>query len=174
MKRVLGANFFNRKTVIVAEALLGKYLVRKIGRKIIALKIAEVEVYDGYKDKASHAFRGRTARNCPMFGPAGIFYVYFTYGIHWMLNVVTGAENYPAAILIRGTEEITGPARLTRFLKITGKLNAKKAERKSGLWFEDRGGLAPKLAIKKTPRIGVGYAGHVWSKKLYRFELRRN
>lgn len=64
--------------------------------------ICEVEAYVGPQDKASHAHRGRTKRNSPMFGPAGRWYVYFTYGMHWMLNIVTGPKDYPAAVLIRG------------------------------------------------------------------------
>lgn len=151
----------------VAPELLGKFLVRKIGPKEIALMITEVEAYDGPQDQASHAHRGQTKRNRVMFGPAGYFYVYFTYGRHWMLNVVTGPKNYPAAILIRGTDKIDGPARLTKFLKIDRQLNGKKAEKKNRLWFEDRGLKIGQ--IKRTPRIGVFSAGPVWAKKKYRF-----
>ena len=134
--------------------------------------ITKVEAYDGYKDKASHASRGKTERNQVMFGPAGYFYIYFTYGMHWMLNIVTGPKNYPAAVLIRGTKEINGPARLTKFLKIDKKFNGKKAELKTGLWFEDRGVKINPKDIMKTARVGVAYAGPVWSKKKYRFLLK--
>ena len=168
---MLKQEFFNRPTLVVAKELLGKCLVRKIGKKIIALKIAEVEAYDGPKDKASHASRGKTERNAPMFGKAGKFYVYFTYGIHWMLNVVTGPEHYPAAILIRGTDKVTGPARLTKFLGIDKSLNEKPATRKTGLWFEDRDEKTNPKSVKRTPRVGVAYAGPVWSEKPYRFLL---
>ncbi|MDP2598558.1 MAG: DNA-3-methyladenine glycosylase [Candidatus Liptonbacteria bacterium] len=107
--KILSRGFFNRPTLKVAKQLLGKYLVCRIlsshndarGRRI-ALMITEVEAYDGPRDMASHASRGETPRNKPMFGEAGNFYVYFTYGIHWMLNVVTGKKGYPAAVLIRG------------------------------------------------------------------------
>jgi len=124
-----------------------------------------------------------------MFGPAGKFYIYFTYGMHWMLDVVTGPENYPAAILIRGGRlklgqtkfarsthsewvDLAGPARLTKFLRIDKKLNGKEATRKTGLWIEDRGTQVGKKQIKRTPRVGVAYAGPVWSKKRYRFILK--
>src|SRR3989338_7103797 len=156
MRRLLKREFFNRKTLIVAKSLLGKYLVRKLGGKIIALQISEVEAYDGPYDRASHASRGLTKRNSPMFGQAGNFYVYLTYGMHWMLNVVTGPKNYPAAILIRAVRLepsnsftrscrskrinlrcISGPARLTKFLSINKSLNGKPSGRKAGLWFED-------------------------------------
>jgi len=156
----------------VAKKLLGKYLVRRLGKKEIALMITEVEAYDGHKDKASHASRGKTKRNYPMFGPAGHFYVYLTYGMHWMLNIVTGEKDYPAAILIRGVGNLNGPGKLTKFLKIDKRFNGKKAEKKTGLWFEDRGIKIKERDIKKAPRIGVLYAGPIWSKKHYRFLLK--
>src|SRR3989344_4993889 len=114
MAKILKQNFFNRPTIAVARELLGCFLCRRINGKVIRLKITEVEAYDGPRDKASHASRGKTKRNTPMFGKAGQFYVYFTYGIHWMLNIVTGPKDYPAAILIRGVEGISGPARITK------------------------------------------------------------
>ena len=82
----------------------------------------------------------------------------------------TGEKGYPAAILIRGAGEISGPARLTNFLKIDKELNARKAGRASGLWFEDRGIILPKTV--RTPRIGVDYAGPIWANKNYRFILK--
>ena len=107
-----------------------------------------------------------------MFGQAGYWYVYFTYGMHWMLNIVTGPKDYPAAILIRGLKEISGPARITKALNIDKKLNGKPADKKSGLWIENRQpnpAFAGRPRIKKKPRIGVNYAGPVWSKKKLRF-----
>ncbi|MBI5701464.1 DNA-3-methyladenine glycosylase [Candidatus Saganbacteria bacterium] len=169
---VIKSHFFNKPTLKVAQSLIGEYLVRRFRGKTKAFMITEVEAYDGFLDKASHASRGKTKRNEIMFGEAGYFYVYFTYGIHWMLNIVTGKKDYPAAILIRGVEGISGPARLTKALKIDKKLNGKKAEPRSGLWFEDRGVRISKKQIKRTPRIGVGYAGS-WAKKPYRFVLRQ-
>lgn len=181
MSKILSDYFFNRDAAIVAKELLGKYLVRKINDKEIALMITEVEVYDGFEDKASHAHRGKTKRNEVMFGDAGRFYVYLVYGMHWMLNVVTGEKDYPAAVLIRGVEGFDGPAKLTKFLKIDKKFNGKKANlpatalaeegKETGLWIEDRGIDIKKKDIKSTPRIGVGYAGPIWSKKHYRFLL---
>src|SRR3989344_3170907 len=109
-RKILKSCFFDRSSVIVAKDLLGKYLVRDG----VAYKIIETEAYEGLEDKASHASRGQTLRNTPMFGPPGTIYVYFTYGIHWMLNIVCGKEGYPSAILIRGVEGCIGPARLTK------------------------------------------------------------
>lgn len=182
MEGVLGTEFFSRATLCVARELLGCFLCRKIKRKIIRLEIAEVEAYDGPKDTASHASCGQTARNAPMFGEAGVWYVYFTYGMHWMLNIVTGPKGYPAAVLIRGarlsfpsaaadeSREISGPARLTKFLKIDKRFNNKNAGVKTGLWIE-KGKQVSAKEIKHTPRIGVAYAG-AWAKKPYRFVLR--
>jgi DNA-3-methyladenine glycosylase len=215
MRKTLAKHFFDRPTLAVARDLLGKFLVRRYKRKKLALMITEVEAYDGPNDLASHASRGKTERNKVMFGKAGRFYVYFTYGMHWMLNIVTGPKNYPAAVLIRGgiladnrkgasgparlnfsEKKLGGPARLTKYLKIDGKLNGKPATKKTGLWFEDRG-INPRskrgtldlarmiskipragarvkvkpLQIVRCKRVGVDYAGK-WADKLYNFRIR--
>ena len=133
---MLSHSFFDRKTLTVARELPGKYLVRKINGKIWRGKITETEAYVGPHDLACHSSRGKTPRNTPMFAEAGTIYVYFTYGMHWMLNIVTEGKDFPAAVLIRGTENITGPARLTKFFKIDKSLNGKKLGKKTGLWIE--------------------------------------
>jgi DNA-3-methyladenine glycosylase len=175
--RVLPHSFFNRKTLTVARELIGKYLSRKVDGRIIRQKITEVEAYVGPHDLACHSSRGKTARNSPMFCEAGTIYVYFTYGMHWMLNIVTEEKDFPAAVLIRGTENISGPARLTKALKIDKSLNGLKLGKKSGLWIESdlsarKGGSANPSGgkIVRTPRIGISYAGP-WAEKPYRFIL---
>lgn len=173
MKKVLNRKFFERSALEVAPDLLGKFLCRRSlgGGTAKCYMITEVEAYDGIKDKASHASHGRTARNEPMFGEAGRWYVYFTYGMHWMLNIVIGKKDYPAAVLIRGIfapRRLDGPAKLSKFLKIDKRFNNKIAHRKTGLWIEDRGIKIKKSKIMRTPRIGVGYAGE-WKDKPYRF-----
>lgn len=173
MKKILNKDFFNRSALAVAEDLLGKYLVRKTDGEEIALLINEVEAYEGFLDKASHAHKGKTERTKTMFGHPGYFYVYLVYGMHTMLNIVVGEKNYPAAVLIRGVGDINGPARLTKFLEINRSLNEKKALPKSGLWFEDRGETVNKKEIKRISRVGVDYAGPVWSKKPYRFLIKK-
>lgn len=174
MQTILTEKFFNRPTLTVARGLLGKYLVRRSAgwrrRREIALPITEVEAYVGFSDRASHAARGQTPRNRVMFGPPGFWYVYFTYGMHWMLNVVTGREGYPAAVLIRGVKGISGPARLTKHFGIDKRFNNKTASRRTGLWLEDRGIIIPPRQIKRSPRIGIDHAGP-WKKKLWRFYL---
>ena len=169
--KILASAFFNRPTLEVAQSLLGKYLLRRLDGKTQALRLTEVEAYDGFEDKASHAHRGKTARNQVMFGPAGTWYVYLVYGMHWMLNIVTGPKNYPSAVLIRGVEGVSGPGRLTKFLGIERTFNGKKASRSSELWMEDRGEKVLHFHILTTPRIGVEYAGPIWSQKPYWFVL---
>lgn len=188
MPKVLSQEFFQRPTEKVAIDLLGKVLVRRIGRKQIAVKITELEIYDGFEDRASHAFRDKTKRNKIMFEEGGRFYIYLCYGMHWMINIVVGKKDYPSAILIRGGEilfsnsqefenrksqvSLNGPGKLSRFLKVDKKFNERKAEIKTGLWLEDWRFKIPKNKIKRTPRIGVHYAGPIWSKKKWRFVVK--
>lgn len=167
--KILPPEFFNRPTLEVAKDLLGKVLVRRHpDGSETRLRITEVEAYDGPDDKACHASKGRTPRTEVMFGDAGHFYVYLCYGLHWMLNIVTGPSGYPAAILIRGLDSLSGPARLTKALHIDRTLNTLPATPDSGLWFEDPGKKVGK--IKVTKRIGVDYAGE-WKDKEWRFVL---
>ena len=171
MKKVLSSRFFNQDTLVVAEKLVGKYLVIKQRGKVKAYRITEVEAYDGPTDQASHASRGETPRNKVMFGPAGYFYLYLVYGCHQMLNIVTGQKGYPAAILIRALNNISGPGRVTKTLDLDQGFNHKPATVKTGLWFEDRGEKILATQIKRLPRVGVAYAGPIWSQKKYRFKL---
>ena len=168
MAKVLRKEFFARDAVRVARSFLGCYLVRRIGNKNVRLKITETEAYLGENDLASHARFGKTKRNLIMYGPAGYFYVYFVYGNHWLLNVVTGKTGQPQAVLIRSAGDKTGPARLTKRLRITGAFNDQAAEKKSGLWFEI-GEQTSSRHIIKLPRIGVSYARQIWSNKRLRF-----
>lgn len=174
MKKVLPTSFFNRPAPVVAEDLLGKYVVRRFDGCEKALVIVETEAYEGIEDLASHASKGRTARTEVMFGPPGVFYIYLIYGMHYMLNVVTNRRDEPSAVLIRSVGEISGPGRLTKILSITKEFNALAATQESELWFEDRGDIVQKTNIVKSPRIGVDYAGDIWSKKLFRFVYTKN
>ena len=196
MMKTVPLRFFNRPTIKIARDLIGCILVRKYGQKTERFIITETEAYDGFWDKASHASRGKTKRNEIMFRSSGHIYVYFTYGMHWMLNIVCGKEGYPAAVLIRGIRStsksavngsvhsnrsddqiMNGPAKLTKHLKITGALNGEKLGRASGLWVEmptkkiiAMRPITPRM-IKKMSRVGVDYAGPIWSKKKWRFVL---
>lgn len=166
--RVLTSEFFARPALVVARELIGKYLVRSLDEERLEAMITETEAYIGPHDRACHAHRGRTPRNAVMFGPAGFWYVYFIYGMHWMLNVVTDEEEYPSAVLFRAAGDWSGPGRLTRAMQIDRHLNGQSASRVSGLWIEDRGIAIPRRKIARTPRIGVDYAIE-WAAKPYRF-----
>ncbi len=100
--------FYKRDVHSVAKELLGKIFVRKISDKILSGKIVEVEAYDGFIDESAHSFIGKTKRNEVMFKGGGFLYVYFTYGMHYCANIVTGDENDGCAVLIRSIEPIEG------------------------------------------------------------------
>lgn len=161
----------SRGTVGLARWLLGKTLVRTRGAARLAATITEVEAYDGERDLASHASRGRTPRTEVMYAAGGVWYVYFIYGMHSMLNLVTGPEGHPAAVLIRGLDSVSGPGRLTRALGVDLGMNRAVASPESGLYLEDPGMAVARGRIQATPRIGVDYAGPVWSAKHWRFRL---
>jgi DNA-3-methyladenine glycosylase len=133
--------------------------------------ITEVEAYDGERDLACHASKGRTKRTEVMYQPGGIWYVYLCYGVHEMLNLVTGPRDYPAAVLIRAVNGVSGPGRLTRHLQVDRQLNGRPAHPESGLHLADTGVVVPARHIRAGPRIGVDYAGPVWSRKPWRFTL---
>jgi len=171
--RRLPRRFFNRPALQVSRDLLGRTLCRRISEgTVLRGRIVEVEAYDGPQDRASHAHRGLTPRNAPMFEAGGIAYVYLIYGMHHCLNVVTGEKGYPAAILIRAAESpeeglsASGPGRLTRAFRIDRGSDRCSFTGKE-LWFE-QGSPPPRSRIKRTPRIGVAYA-ETWADKKYRF-----
>ena len=172
MKRLVEADFRSRDTVALARSLIGKHLVMGKGGEVLAFSITEAEAYDGPDDLACHASKGRTKRTETLFGPPGHWYVYLCYGVHEMLNLVTGPIDYPAAILIRGLKEVSGPGRLTKHLGIDRRFNSRMASLETGLWLEDRGSRINDLIIEATPRIGVNYAGNDWANRPYRFVLK--
>lgn len=165
---VIPRSFFERPVLEICPELLGHYLVAENAGKIERFEITEIEAYDGPEDLACHAAKGRTARTEVLFGDPGQWYVYLCYGVHWLLNVVTGPVDYPAAILIRGVGEWTGPGILTRELKIDKRFNAQLAVAETGLWFEYNQDRVQEYAFQRSPRVGVDYAGE-WAAKPYRF-----
>jgi DNA-3-methyladenine glycosylase len=171
MKKVLQKSFYMRDGNSVARELLGKFLVRKVSKKEIALMINEVELYEGLDDLASHG-RKRTPRSEVMYGEGGHIYAYLTYGMHEMLNIVVGAKDHPAGVLIRGAGDIVGPGRLTKYLQVDRGLNTLPLGKNTGLWVEDRGIHIKEEDIITTPRIGIDYSGPIWSKKKLRFLLK--
>ena len=181
--KIISHSFYARDTVDVARDLLGKILVRKIGNKIISGIITETEAYRYKDDPASHSFAGLTERNKAMFGPVGIAYVYFTYGMHYCMNAVARDGNYEAgAVLIRAlepkeginfmvkqrrTDKISnltnGPAKLTQALQITKKQYGEDLTKPSSLFITD--GIKIKDSkIVKRPRVGIKKAtGKLWN-----------
>lgn len=173
----LGRSFYARGTLDVARDLLGRLLVHEWVDGSRVGRIVETEAYDGPGDKASHASRRRTPRNEVMFGPPGYIYVYLVYGMHHCLNFVAGPESYPAAVLIRALEPISGieastqgPGRLCRALGIGLESNRQDATR--GPLFVADGGNE-ELRVIASPRIGVDYAGESASLP-YRFAVEGN
>lgn len=163
--------FRNTDTVFLARDLVGKTLVRKLpDGQYLKNMIVETEAYHGEDDKACHARFGRTARNQVMYQEGGIWYVYLCYGIHWLLNIVTGEKDFPSAILIRGVTNISGPGRVTKELQINKTLNGLTADYESGLWFENNDFIPDKKSIIAIPRVGVDYAGEC-ALKPWRFML---
>ena len=168
---VLGPDFFDRNSDTVARDLIGKALVREHAGTRTDYMITETEAYLGEHDLASHSARGRTQRTEVMFGPPGLLYIYLAYGLHWMINVVTGAPGHASAVLIRSAGPFSGPGRLARGLQISRALNGVQAQSSAGLWFEDAN-VGMSFRIHAGPRIGVGYAGPAWSRRKLRFTLK--
>jgi DNA-3-methyladenine glycosylase len=105
---LLPRSFFNRDPRVVSRALLGKLVVRRLGRALLAGRIVEVEAYLGTDDRAAHAAAGRTARNAVLFGPPGHAYVYFIYGVHYCLNISCLPDGVPGCVLIRALAPVAG------------------------------------------------------------------
>lgn len=120
----LTQDFYTQCALEVAPSLLGKLLCRKVDGELIKLRINETEAYYGENDTACHAHKGKTRRTKVMYEAGGMAYVYLCYGIHHLFNVVTGALNFPEAVLIRGVANYNGPGKLTKALKINQALNA--------------------------------------------------
>jgi DNA-3-methyladenine glycosylase len=185
---ILSRNFYRRPVQTVARELLGKRLVRQIGNQRAAGYIIEAEAYDGEQDQACHARSGKTRRNAMMYGEAGRAYVYFTYGMHWMLNCVSAEDGYPAAVLIRALHPVegldimnknrtgvreslryNGPAKLTRALEITGDLNGiDLCDPGSPLRIED-GIEIPVANIQTSARVGIQSVPEPWLSMPWRF-----
>jgi|YNPBryantNP2012_1023418.scaffolds.fasta_scaffold04661_5 DNA-3-methyladenine glycosylase len=178
---ILPSAFYDRPALEVAHDLLGMRLVRLLGNNRLAGIIYEVEAYQGEEDLACHARVGKTARNAVMYGRPGLAYVYFTYGMHWCLNAVTGPGEIPSAVLIRGILPVEGldiiaarrsgqpkshwtdgPAKICAALGIDGQQNgADLCSTKDGLWVE-RGNPPPPETIQHGARIGIASVPEPW------------
>jgi DNA-3-methyladenine glycosylase len=176
-KRLARASF-NLPTLSVARDLLGKFIVRRHRGRQLAAMITEVEAYKGPTDRASHAFGGRrTPRVEPLYADGGTTYVYLVYGIHWLLNFSTAGAGTPEGVLVRGVLTadgaqptlVSGPGRVTAYLRIDRRLDHVDATQSTDMWLEDRGIRIPARRIKTGPRVGIDYAGVYWSARRWRF-----
>ena len=159
--------FFHPNCLDVARDLVGKILVHETETGQLRLRISETEAYWGKDDTACHVSKGRTPRTEVFFSDAGTLYVYLCYGMHWMLNIVTGDAEDPQAVLIRACIDAPGPGKLTKKMGITGTLN-KGSIRQGPLWVEDDGFRCGVLTDK---RVGIGYAAQEDQDKLWRFKM---
>lgn len=166
MKRLEGS-FYAQDALTVAPLLLGKLLVRKRpDGKMIKCRITETEAYYGEEDKACHARVGRTKRTNILYEEGGRAYIYLCYGIHYLLNVVTGSKDHPEAVLIRGVEGYNGPGKVTRVLSIDSVLNGVNLAESDSLWIEDDD---YKVSYKKDKRVGIEYAEEPYRSVEWRF-----
>lgn len=192
MAKHLSRDFFAQPTMEVARQLLGCLLVRveqtNGRRRRISGIITETEAYCGEEDLGCHAKAGRTKRTEVMYGPAGHAYIYFTYGNHWMLCVVTQAENEPHAILIRAIQPMEGkdliarrrngqpeakwtdgPGKLTKALCLDGKFNGADLTSSKAIIFIEAGQPIPDKQVSIGPRIGLYTVPEPWKSKPWRF-----
>jgi DNA-3-methyladenine glycosylase len=178
----LSRKFFNRDAVVVGRELLGKLLIRREGRRLLAGRVVEDEAYLGGVDPAAHAYRGRTARNAVLFGPPGHAYVYFIYGNYFCTNVSCMPDGDAEGVLLRAMEPVlgveamaearglkfdpesrpsqlrlisSGPGRMSEALGITRERDNGKdlTDSQTGLWFADDGYRPERVVV--TPRIGI-------------------
>lgn len=163
----LPLSFFIRDVLEVAPDLIGKKLVRRFDDgRVVKYRIIEAEAYRGTEDRACHASKGRTPRTEVMFSEGGKVYVYFIYGMYWLLNLVAGAEDDPSAVLIRGIEGFPGPGRVGRELQLDRTFYGESLITSDRIWLEHS---EPVSEIKTSKRIGIDYSGEEWVGKLWRF-----
>jgi DNA-3-methyladenine glycosylase len=186
--RKLLKEFYKRSAVITAKELIGKYIIRKIGRKTLSGIIVETEAYTGRNDPAAHSYNGKTSRNAVMFEEGGAAYVYFTYGNHFCFNAVTGKKDTPSAVLIRGVEPVegieimkknrrtgniynltNGPGKFTKAFGIDKKHNGASLLGDE-IYIAELARENKKYHILKSKRIGITKN----TDKLYRFYVKDN
>lgn len=165
----LEREFYIRDVLEVAPQIIGKIMVIRLPDGTYGqYKVTEAEAYRGIEDRACHAFKGKTPRTEVMFNEGGRLYIYLIYGMYWMLNIVTGEENNPQAVLVRGVETLSGPGKLTKALGIDKSFYGEDLITSERIWFEDAG-LKP--IVKTSPRIGIDYAGEYWASRPWRFYI---
>ena len=165
----LTESFYHRDCLEVAPDLVGKLLMRRLpDGTILQERIAETEAYRGQEDLACHASKGRTPRTELLYRESGVIYVYLCYGMHWMLNIVTGHADEPQAVLIRACADgANGPGKLTKRLQIDKTFNDRDILTCPELWLEDDG---QRFALETDTRVGIGYAAPEDQARLWRWK----
>ena len=166
---LLERSYFSSPATHLAADLLGKILCRRTENGVLRARITETECYFGEEDTACHAHKGKTERTKTMYEEGGITYVYLCYGMHAMLNIVTGLRDHPEAVLIRSVEGANGPGRTTKLLQITTKDNASPLAPESGIWIEDDG---LKFDYTALPRVGIDYASEEDRNRPWRYIIK--
>ncbi|MCL2570162.1 MAG: DNA-3-methyladenine glycosylase [Firmicutes bacterium] len=168
--RIIDRAFFKRNVVILAQELLGKVLCRKLADgQVLRIRITETEAYGGADDSASHASHGMTKRNAPMFGRGGTIYVYLCYGIHEILNIISGEVGDPQGVMIRGVDNLFGPGKVTKALCVTRELCNHDITNSQDIWLEDDGFKLN--GVQELKRVGIGYASTEDQDRLWRFRI---
>ena len=168
----LKKEFFIQDVLIIAEELIGKLICRKFeNNEIKKYRILKSEAYCGILDKTCHACKGKTKRTKIMFSEGGKIYFYLIYGIHWLLNIVTGKNDDAQVVLIRGIEMADGPGKVGKLLKIDKSFYGEDLINSNKIWIEDDG---IKLNFLKSKRIGIDYSGEPWISKEWRFYVPQN
>ena len=166
---ILNKSYFTESAITLAPDLIGKILCRRTEKGVIRARITETECYYGEEDTACHAHKGKTPRTKVMYEEGGLTYVYLCYGMHAMLNIVTGPKDHPEAVLIRGLDVAKGPGRTTKILSITTSDNSLPLIEESGVWLEDDGEKPEFIAL---PRVGIDYANEEDRNRPWRFLMK--
>ena len=161
----LTQEFFDQDAVTLAPLLLGQYLCRRTPEGVLRFVITETEAYFTEADTACHAHRGRTPRTELLYHRGGCAYVYLCYGVHYLFNIISGVENVPQGVLIRGAGTFDGPGKLTRALQIDKTLNGADLVCGNHLWLEQ----GEPVSYVTTPRIGIDYATEPYRSIRWRF-----
>ena len=166
---ILERSYFTSPATLLAPDLIGKILCRKTENGVIRARITETECYFGEEDTACHAHKGKTERTKTMYEEGGITYVYLCYGMHFMLNIVTGPKDHPEAVLIRSVEGANGPGRTTKLMQITTKDNGLSLTEEKGIWIEDDGLKFDRIALS---RVGIDYASEEDRNRPWRYIIK--
>lgn len=186
----LNRKFFLENADNVGKNLLGKYVLRREGKRVWGGKIVEVEAYLGRKDKAAHSYNGRrTKRTEIMFAGGGFVYMFFVYGVHWQLNFTAGKKGEGQAVLVRALEPVeqgltlsglqgatlykaaSGPGKVCRFLELDGDFYGENLSSSSKIWVENWSTKLKDGEIVSTKRVGIDYAGK-WKDAVLRFYIK--